>query len=151
NSLGRVCPSSLLSNGLGSNVSRWLGPPAMNRKITAFAFAGTWGSFAASGSPPPARTCSPSRSEARARPLKPQNASRTNSRRVRVGSECKWKHRSGNISEPIQVEHSQCEFFDGLLTKELDRQLTLRFGRRATQPQQESTGHDEIRRSSRLR
>ena len=28
-----------LSSGLGSKVSRWLGPPAMNRKITDLAFA----------------------------------------------------------------------------------------------------------------
>ncbi len=40
NSLGRVWPLSRFNSGLGSNVSRWLGPPAMNRKITARALAG---------------------------------------------------------------------------------------------------------------
>ena len=41
--------SSLLSSGLGSNVSRWLGPPAMNRKMTDLALAGMMGRLAASG------------------------------------------------------------------------------------------------------
>ena len=39
NSAGRFCPSSLFSSGLGSKVSIWLGPPAMNRKITDLALA----------------------------------------------------------------------------------------------------------------
>ena len=39
NSLGRGWPFSLFSSGLGSNVSRWLGPPAINRKMTDFALA----------------------------------------------------------------------------------------------------------------
>ncbi len=34
NSLGRGCPCSRFNSGLGSKVSRWLGPPAMYRKIT---------------------------------------------------------------------------------------------------------------------
>ena len=49
NSAGRVWPSSLFSSGLGSNVSRWLGPPAMNRKMTDLALAGRCGGLAASG------------------------------------------------------------------------------------------------------
>src|SRR5229473_5121194 len=48
---GRFWPLSLLSSGLGSYVSMWLGPPDMNRKMTALALAlsGMCGGFAASG------------------------------------------------------------------------------------------------------
>src|SRR5262245_48782546 len=42
-----MCSSA--SFGLGSNVSRWLGPPSMNRKMHAFALAGKCGFFGASG------------------------------------------------------------------------------------------------------
>src|SRR5258708_31499437 len=34
---GMTCPSSSCSLGLGSNSSSWLGPPAMNRKMTLLA------------------------------------------------------------------------------------------------------------------
>ena len=40
NDSGIGWPSSSLSFGLWSNSSSWLGPPAMNRKMTAFAFGG---------------------------------------------------------------------------------------------------------------
>ena len=39
NSFGRGWPSSLFNSGLGSKVSTWLGPPAVNKKITALALA----------------------------------------------------------------------------------------------------------------
>ena len=55
---GRGWPSSLFSSGLGSKVSRWLGPPAMNRKMTDFALAGMWAGLGARGSSTPARSCS---------------------------------------------------------------------------------------------
>ena len=37
---GKSCPWCFLSCGLESNVSRWLGPPCMNKKITRLALAG---------------------------------------------------------------------------------------------------------------
>ena len=43
---GIRCPASLLSTGLGSNVSIWLGPPAIIRKMTDFALAGKCGGLA---------------------------------------------------------------------------------------------------------
>ena len=51
NSAGRGCPLSLVSSGLGSKVSRWLGPPAMKRKMhdLALAWSGNCGGFGASG------------------------------------------------------------------------------------------------------
>ena len=42
-------PASSLSAGLGSKVSRWLGPPSMNRKMTLFALPACWVSFAVNG------------------------------------------------------------------------------------------------------
>ena len=47
---GMGCPASLSSIGLGSNRSRWLGPPSMNRKMTDFALAGKCGFLGLSGS-----------------------------------------------------------------------------------------------------
>jgi molybdopterin/thiamine biosynthesis adenylyltransferase len=44
---GSCRPLSWLRRGLGSKVSRWLGPPSMNRKITRLAVPATVGSFAA--------------------------------------------------------------------------------------------------------
>ena len=46
------CPLSALSRGLWSNISSWLGPPAMKRKITDLALGRWWGRFGASGSVP---------------------------------------------------------------------------------------------------
>ena len=37
---GSGWPARRLSSGFGSNVSRWLGPPSMNRKMTLLAVAG---------------------------------------------------------------------------------------------------------------
>ncbi len=46
---GSGWPWSRFSNGFGSNVSIWLGPPCMNRKITCLARAGKCGGRAANG------------------------------------------------------------------------------------------------------
>jgi hypothetical protein len=46
---GSGCPARLRSSGFGSNVSRWLGPPSMNRKMTDFALAGKCVGFGANG------------------------------------------------------------------------------------------------------
>src|SRR6516162_3807404 len=46
---GTVLPSSSYSLGLYSNVSTWLGPPYMNRKMTLLAFGAKCGFFGASG------------------------------------------------------------------------------------------------------
>ena len=40
---GSFLPASLLSRGLGSNKSIWLGPPSMNRKMTDLALPKWWG------------------------------------------------------------------------------------------------------------
>jgi hypothetical protein len=52
-------PSWVLSAGFGSNVSTWLGPPFMNRKMTRFAFAGKCAPAAARGASNPARPSAP--------------------------------------------------------------------------------------------
>ena len=39
---GNLLPAILLTIGLGSNRSMWLGPPSMNRKITLWAVARWW-------------------------------------------------------------------------------------------------------------
>src|SRR5439155_22744990 len=83
NSSGFFWPSSSLSNGLGSNVSMWLGPPAMNRKMTDSAFAALGGNFAASGFLLAPLPCS-CMSEASASEPKPQNASRRKARRAQL-------------------------------------------------------------------
>src|SRR5262249_47491335 len=46
---GSGLPAISLTLGLGSNVSMWLGPPSMNRKMHAFALAGTCGPRGPSG------------------------------------------------------------------------------------------------------
>jgi hypothetical protein len=46
---GSCCPVSLSSVGFGSNVSIWLGPPTIYRKITALAFGSKCGRLGASG------------------------------------------------------------------------------------------------------
>src|SRR5260370_9154153 len=77
-------PSSLVSAGLGSNKSTWLGPPSMKSQITAFAVGGLCGAFGAKGSttkPRPARPSPASRS-ASATPASPLPARVKNSRPV---------------------------------------------------------------------
>ena len=78
--------------GLWSNVSMWLGPPYMNRKITLFAFGVKCGSLGASGSVRAAVSCadadgsknpSAESSEVRATEPKPAPVCQRNSRRVR--------------------------------------------------------------------
>src|SRR5262249_26949877 len=148
NSLGRAWPSSLFSRGLGSNVSRWLGPPAMNRKMTARALAGRWGGLGASGSAAPARASSSWSKVASPRPPKPPKASRTISRRVRVGRA--WGRRSGDIQEPIEVEHGQGELLRRLLAQERERQRALVRRRRPTERQPEGPLDDALGRPARL-
>src|SRR5262245_37328524 len=148
NSPGRGWPSSRFRSGLGSNVSKWLGPPAMNRKMTARALAGRWGGFAASGSAGAARACSWSKSAASARPPKPQKASRMNSRRERVGRA--WGQASGDIQELIEVEQREGEFPQWLLAQEGERQRTLVGGRRPAQRQPEPPLDDPLRLAARL-
>src|SRR4029079_11640135 len=46
---GIRCPANWLRAGFGSNVSIWLGPPAIIRKMTDLAFAGKCRHFGASG------------------------------------------------------------------------------------------------------
>src|SRR5262245_33397662 len=82
----------------------WLGPPAMNRKITERAFAARCAALAANGFVAAHAACC-SRSEANASPPKPKNASRINSRRVRVNRI--WP--SFHIKERIEIEHGQSE------------------------------------------
>src|SRR5262249_4680744 len=86
---GSFWPCSRVNSGLGSNVSRWLGPPSMNRKITAFALAFKGGSLGTSGlavgftaSASPSRPSWYSRQE-RANAPKPPPALSKKSRRER--------------------------------------------------------------------
>src|ERR1051326_5347752 len=50
NDAGMGCPASRSNSGLGSNRSRWLGPPSMNSQMTHFAVGGGSVFFGASGS-----------------------------------------------------------------------------------------------------
>src|SRR5262249_18067718 len=147
-SWGGAGPSSRFGRGWGSNVSRWLGPPAMKRKMTARALAGRWGGFAASGSAGAAWACSWSKSAASARPPKPQKASRINSRRERVGRT--WGRASGDIQELIEVEQREGEFPQRLLAQERERQRTLVGGRRPAQRQREPPLDDPFQIAARL-
>src|SRR5262245_7477260 len=70
-----------------------------------------------------------------ASPPKPQQASRTNSRRVRVGRE--WGIGSGDMEEPVQVEHGQGELFGRLVAEEVERQVPLLGGRRSAEGEPE--------------
>src|SRR6266446_9654067 len=149
NSFGRGCPSSSLRSGLGSNVSMWLGPPDMKRKITDRALTGSGGNFGASGSGVAARSDSSCSSDASARPPKPQKASRMNSRRLRVRRTCGIRGqskcgRSGNIQKPVEVEECQRELSQRLLAEKGGRQISLIICRRS--PQCEPVGSlDELR------
>src|SRR5262245_60336080 len=49
NEAGRGFPCHFCNWGFGSNRSRWLGPPDMNRKITFLAVGGNCGAFGARG------------------------------------------------------------------------------------------------------
>src|SRR5579871_2359925 len=134
NSAGRGWPSSLFKSGLGSNVSKWLGPPAMNRKITARAFAPLWcAGLGARGLGPLARTCSSCSSDSNARAPKPPKASRRNSRRVAVGRTW-WNisivSPSVHVQEGVQIKNRQRKLGERLLAEELDCQRLLLLGRR---------------------
>src|SRR5215471_17033106 len=100
NSVGRFWPSSLLRAGLGSNVSTWLGPPTMNRKITDFAFGAKCGVLAAKGL---TRVFAES-SELSAIAPKPCAARERMSRRVTADRMC-----SGNIDKLIAIQQRQTE------------------------------------------
>src|SRR5688572_4888417 len=100
----------------------------MNRKITECALAERCATLAASGF---AALCCPI-IEANASPPKPQNASRMNSRRVRVS----WICPSFHIQKGIQVEDRQCKLFSAnaelalRIFQKLNRLCSLRFVRR---------------------
>ena len=49
--VGSFCPCSRVNSGFGSKVSRWLGPPSMNRKMIAFAFGANRGKRSAASRP----------------------------------------------------------------------------------------------------
>jgi hypothetical protein len=85
----------------------------MNRKITAFAFAGWWDDLGASGLTEAARNPSCRKREATASVPKPQKASRKKSRRVRVTWECLLI--SIHVQESVQVEYGQGELAQRLL------------------------------------
>ena len=57
---GSGLPFSARRRGFGSNVSTWLGPPLINKKMTRFARAGKWGAFGASGLDVACAACAPS-------------------------------------------------------------------------------------------
>ena len=80
----------------------------------------------------PARARSSWSSEARARPPKPQNASRTNSRRVRVGREWQSWRRSGDINEPIEVEYSHRNSSSGSCSRRKSSDSSTLLGCRTT-------------------
>ena len=83
---GSCWPLSSLMSGLGSKVSRWLGPPSMKRKMTFFARPARPVSAAlARVSPPEAASKGDCESAASATAPKPQPAVRRKSRREATG------------------------------------------------------------------
>src|SRR4051794_11831412 len=80
---GSRCPASSSSFGLGSNVSIWLGPPPMKRKITLLARALTRQVISSTPEGDPARARSPSSRPSNARAPKPPPPRRSHSRRLR--------------------------------------------------------------------
>src|SRR5205823_795018 len=94
---GSGWPFRLVSSGFGSNRSRWLGPPSMNRKIQLLALAAKWDGLGVSGwsgsiSGTSARAEEIRRSSASmaesARPPKPRPALARKSRRFVTLSKC---------------------------------------------------------------
>src|SRR5262245_23026417 len=105
----------------------WLGPPAVNRKMTDLAFASRGGGLAASGLAVLAPRVSFCRSAASASDPKPQKASRKNARRAgqrrsrasRGGAEARrglcvpvglGVRNSLDIKESIEVKHCEGKF-----------------------------------------
>src|SRR4029450_407875 len=131
NCAGRGWPSSWLRSGLGSNVSMWLGPPTMNRKITDLAFGAKFGGLAASGfTLPLARAVSPS-SDPRAIAPKLCPARARMSRRVSIGRIC-----SGNVDEFIAIHQGQTKIGQpASRAEELFAHRDLRRSRRPRQRQ----------------
>src|SRR5580704_14596531 len=86
----------------------WLGPPDMNRKMTAFALAGMSGFFGASGFMLAGLTVAPCNIAPTANAPNPPNASVKNSRRFLVIRIC-----SGivlvYVEKSVQVKHRQSE------------------------------------------
>src|ERR1043166_5333432 len=87
-----MCRSA--SFGFGSNVSMWLGPPSISRKMQALAFAGTICGFAART---PARARSLARSAVKATPPRPYPRRYMN-----------WR-RSIDIHKLVGVEEDEAE------------------------------------------
>ena len=124
NSFGRGCPSSWFRSGLGSNVSRWLGPPAMNRKMTDARLGGdggaAWGraDWRSQRRPGPAPGSgarpAPGRRSRRRRRGRTRGGCGSGGHAGRIGM-------SGNIQEPVQVEHGQGEFLRRLIAEERER------------------------------
>ena len=74
---GSGWPASRFSSGLGSNVSMWLGPPSMNRKMTLLAVAGRRHGASeppATGSPAPVPAASVAAPAGRRAPAPPKPA-----------------------------------------------------------------------------
>src|SRR5881397_2117173 len=105
----------------------------MNRKITAFAFARRCEGRATSGFIPPARNRCCCKIDASASELNPQNASRMNSRRVRVTRTC-----GGgllDIEKSVQIKQRQSEFLQRLLLQKGGGERAFLGRRRATDGQ----------------
>src|SRR5262245_39013506 len=88
NDEGTVWPCRRFKVGLGSNNSRWLGPPHWNKKITDFALAGKWPRRGRSGLAAVGVCAKPSRSKSEARAIEPRPMlqSRRKWRRATVSS-----------------------------------------------------------------
>src|SRR3954451_6986140 len=88
---GKDLPAYFASSGFSSNVSTWLGPPFIIRKMTLLTFDGKWDGRGLSGLADRVglaarawreKKPSPSRSDVSASPANPAPISQTNSRRV---------------------------------------------------------------------
>src|SRR5712692_10709095 len=128
---GSFWPSYFFRAGLGSNVSMWLGPPTMNRKITDLALGAKFGGLAARGFTL-ALACAESRSrDPRAIAPKPCPARARMSRRVSTGRMC-----SRYVDELIAIHQGQTKV--GQLasrTQELFAHRQLHCARRPRQRQ----------------
>ena len=150
NSFGRACPSSWFKSGLGSNVSRWLGPPAMNRKMTARALAGWCGGLGASGIGDRRRGPAPG-SGARPAPGRRSRskASRTNSRRVRVARACGHRVRQGTYRNPLRLNTARANSLVVWSRRNRQREGFLARRRRPAQRQPEGAVDQRSRVSAR--
>ena len=124
NSFGRGWPSSLFSSGLGSKVSRWLGPPAMNRKMTDARLGREMrrpGRQRVGRCPARSLLLVEERGQRQAAEAAEGVADELAARAGRAAVRERSRRISRDIEEPVQVEDGQGEFLQRLVAEERER------------------------------